>query len=213
MKLILTILLFIANFSLFAQHGPPTDCVCNGSTSGGKGKFYMGIGPDFHLGIFENDDRKLSLTTLGVRLHAGYNLNKNLAAELIIQKYAFADIEVLEKGSTSTFYSYLDFNFQLVYRFVKRGSRFIPYIKGGYLMNNTLKKSYTSPLGTLEENGFAIHGHYIDLGGGTLFILANQFTLFAESHLSMHPTFFQGIYKSDLFKLKPQISVGVNYHF
>lgn len=213
MKQLLTISAFIFCLPLFAQHGPPTDCVCNGSTSGGKGKFYMGTGPDFHLGFFENDDRKLNLSTLGFRLHAGYNLNKNFAAELIIQKYAFANIDVLEKGSTSTFYSYLDFNFQFVYRFVKRGSRFIPYVKGGYLMNNTLKKKYTTPNITSEENGFSIHGHYIDIGGGTLFILANQFTLFAESHLSMHPTFFQGIYISDVFKLKPQISIGVNYHF
>lgn len=213
MKHLLIIFLSVLTISVSAQHGPPADCLCNGTSSGGKGKFYLGAGPDFHLGVFENDDLKFNLTTLGARIHAGYNLNKNFALELIIQKYAFADINDSEKNYSSVRFSYLDFNFQMIYRFVKRGSRFIPYIKGGYLMNNTLNKTFVNNTTTTEEKGFNIHGHYIDLGGGSLFILANQFTLFAETHLSIHPTFFQGIYSPELFKMKPQISIGINYHF
>ena len=55
---------------------------------------------------------------------------------------------------------------------------------------------------------------FLELGIGTLFILANQFTIFAETglHLQLKDV-FTGTYTSDVYKMKYGISIGVNYHF
>ncbi len=208
--LIFSFLIF--NFS-FSNAQPKTDCVCNGSTSG-KGKFFVGLGGDFHLGKFENDDRKYAVSTLGFQFHAGYNFNMKWSIQLNAQKYAFAGLDQPEKSYNSIRYSYLDFSLVGTHRFMKRGSRFIPYVQVGYTLNNTLKREFTGTNSQLTETGFAIQGHYINLGAGSLFVLANQFTIFAEIGTLIHPaTAFNGTYISDVFKLKPGISVGVNYHF
>lgn len=192
---------------------PKTDCLCNGSSSG-KGKFFVGLGGDFHLGKFENDDRKYAVSTLGYQFHAGYNFNMKWSIQLNTQKYAFAGLDQPEKSFNSIRYSYLDFSLVGTHRFMKRGSRFIPYVQAGYTMNNTVKREFTGTNSRLTETGFAMQGHYINLGAGSLFVLANQFTIFAELGTLIHPaTAFNGTYITDVFKLKPTISVGVNYHF
>ena len=195
----------------FAQ--PKTDCVCSGSTAGGA-KIYAGLGGDFHLMNFENDEQKTSLSTMGANIHVGMNLNKNFSLQLGIQKYGLSSEMEIEKFVYTSRYSYLDLSLYGVYRFIKRGSRFIPYFQGGYTLNSTLFKETRTTNATLEENGFAPHASYAHLGFGTLFILANQFTIFAETglHLQLKDV-FTGTYTSDVYKMKYGISVGVNYHF
>lgn len=206
-------LIFIIFHSVFAFAQPKTDCVCSGSTAGGA-RVYSGAGADFHLMNFENDDQKYSLSTLGANLHAGYNLHKSFSLQLGIQKYYLSNEISLEKSTITARYSYLDLSLYGVYRFIKRGSRFIPYIQGGYTLNSTLKKEIHSLNSITTETGFTPHAGYAHLGGGTLFILANQFTVFAETGFHLHPkSVFTGTYVSDVYKMKYGISVGVNYHF
>jgi hypothetical protein len=172
------------------------------------------LGGDFHLGSFENDDRKYSVSTLGAQFHMGYNINKHFSVQLGVQKYALYAINLPEKSYSDVRYSYLDVSLNFIYRFIKRGSRFIPYLQAGFIGNSTLLRTYTGLNSPLEETGFLYQGSYANIGGGTLFVLANQFTIFAETNLAMHPkSVFLGTYTSDIFKIKPGISVGVNYHF
>lgn len=210
MKYFLFIFFFLSFFVALAQ--PKTDCVCNGSSAGG-GKFYAGAGGDFHLAFFENDDYKFKISTLGIGGHIGYNFDKKLSLQLGIQKYGLDGIHDSEKFTGSARYSYLDLSLLGVYRFLKRGSRFIPYLQIGYTLNSTLKKNYEAPNENLSETGFQIQGHYAHLGGGMLFVLVNNFTLYSEAGMWIHPTAFGTNYVFDIFKFKPGISVGVNYHF
>lgn len=211
MKFTFLAFFFLQLSAVIAQ--PKTDCVCNGSTAGGA-KVYAGLGGDFHLMNFENDNERYNVSTMGLNMHVGYNLNKSFSLQLGIQKYGASGYEQTEKFENSFRYSYLDLSLYGVYRFIKRGSRFIPYLQGGYSMNNTLSKEINLITGTTEENGFSIQGHYGHLGAGTLFILANQFTIFAEGGVHFHPkSLFTGTYINDVYRLKYGISVGVNYHF
>jgi hypothetical protein len=198
--------LWLLVFTLSAQ--PKTDCVCNGSSAGG-GKFYIGAGGDFHLANFENDDRKYAVSTLGFGFHSGYNFNKNFSIQTGIQKYGFSNLKEGD-ASKSGKYSYIDIPLLGVYRFIKRGSRFIPYLQGGYVLNATLAKNFE---GNTNQTGFQLNAHYAHLGGGILFVLANKFTLYAEPGLNINPNLFKGTYVWDIFKLKTGLSVGVNYHF
>lgn len=198
--------LWFLAFTLNAQ--PKTDCVCNGSSAGG-GKFYIGAGGDFHLANFENDDRKFTISTLGFGMHAGYNFNKSFSIQTGIQKYGFSDLKEGDSYKTGK-YRYIDIPLLGVYRFIKRGSRLIPYLQGGYVLNATIAKEFG---GNTNQSGFQIHSHYAHLGGGILFVLANNFTLYAEPGLNINPDLFKGIYVWDVYKLKTGLSVGVNYHF
>lgn len=211
MKYLLFILIIFHSALAFAQ--PKTDCVCSGSTAGGA-KIYAGLGGDFHLMGFENDNGKINYSTMGANIHVGMNLNKNFSLQLGIQKYGLSSETEIEKLIYSSRYSYLDLSLYGVYRFIKRGSRFIPYIQGGYTFNSTLFKETYATNFVSEERGFTPHANYAHLGFGTLFILANQFTIFAETGLHLQPkSVFTGTYISDVYKMKYGISVGVNYHF
>jgi len=208
---------FIFSFFLFpfsfAFSQPKTDCVCSGSTAGGA-KIYAGLGGDFHLMNFENDNEKTNYSTMGANIHMGINLNKNFSLQLGIQKYGLSSEMEVEKFVYTSRYSYLDLSMYGVYRFIKRGSRFIPYVQGGYTFNSTLFKETYGPNYTFEERGFTPHAHYAHLGAGTLFILANQFTIFTEAGIHIQPkNVFTGTYTSDIFKMKYGLSVGLNYHF
>ena len=211
MKYLFFILIIFHSALAFAQ--PKTDCVCSGSTAGGA-KIYAGLGSDFHLMRFENDNGKSTYTTMGANIHVGMNLNKNFSLQLGIQKYGLSSEMEIEKFVYSSRYSYLDLSFYGVYRFIQRGSRYIPYIQGGYTLNSTLFKETYATNFISEERGFTPHAHYAHLGIGTLFILANQFTIFAETglHLQLKDV-FTGTYTSDVYKMKYGISIGVNYHF
>jgi hypothetical protein len=211
MKYLFSIFIVLHSALVYAQ--PKTDCVCSGSTAGGA-RIYAGAGADFHLMSFVNDEQKYSISTLGMNLHAGYNLHKSFSLQLVIQKYSLSNEISLEKSTITAKYSYLDLSFHGVYRFIKRGSRFIPYVQGGYTMNSTLKKEIFASNDNSVQKGFSIHGNYAHLGGGTLFVLANQFTLFGEAGFHLHPkSIFNGTYVNDIFRMKFGLSIGVNYHF
>jgi hypothetical protein len=211
MKSLLFICIVLQSTLAFAQ--PKTDCVCSGSTAGGA-RIYAGGGADFHLMSFVNDDQKISISSLGAGLHAGYNLHKSFSLQLGVQKYALSNEITIEKSTITSRYSYLDLSLYGVYRHIKRGSRLIPYVQGGYTMNSTLKKEVIGTNVNSVERGFSIHGNYVHLGAGTLFVLANQFTLFGETGIHLHPkSIFSGTYVNDIFRLKFGLSIGINYHF
>jgi hypothetical protein len=96
MKYLFSIFIVLHSALVYAQ--PKTDCVCSGSTAGGA-RIYAGAGADFHLMSFVNDEQKYSISTLGMNLHAGYNLHKSISLQLGIQKYSLSNEISLEKST------------------------------------------------------------------------------------------------------------------